>query len=169
MVKCNKLGRERQCTSLTHGKRLPPIGAQFVCFTHPHIGNVGTNGDDMECEKCHMKGIIVRDRPTIVSNYRSKMDIDAFCKDQGIVGIADIDTRALTRIVREYGCLNGVITSDMTKSVEELAAMAKAFDISATGGPACRASCVARHHACAFGRGRGGYRLSSPLPRGRPV
>ena len=80
-----------------------------------------------------MKGMIVRDLAISVSNYRSTKDLPSFCAEQGVVGIADVDTRALTRVVRDYGCLNGVISTDASKTVEELAAMAKAFDISATG------------------------------------
>jgi len=122
-------------TSLTGYQEImsdPSYAGQFVCFTHPHIGNVGTNPLDMESDKCHMKGMIVRDLAISVSNYRSTKDLPSFCAEQGVVGIADVDTRALTRVVRDYGCLNGVISTDASKTVEELAAMAKAFDISAT-------------------------------------
>lgn len=80
-----------------------------MCFTHPHIGNVGINFEDNESEKCWMKGCIVRDHSIKTSNYRARMDLDAYFKEQGVVGIADVDTRKLTKILRNYGCLNGAL------------------------------------------------------------
>ncbi|CAG9460623.1 unnamed protein product [Pedinophyceae sp. YPF-701] len=107
----------------------PSYAGQFVCFTHPHIGNVGINEDDEESTKCHLGGVIVRDNSPIVSNYRATKSLPEYLEEQGVLGIADVDTRALTRVVRNYGCLNGVITTDLSKSDEELVAMAKEFDI----------------------------------------
>jgi carbamoyl-phosphate synthase small subunit len=71
----------------------------------------------------------VRDRSISTSNYRSTKTLDAFCKEQDVVGISNVDTRQLTRIVRDIGCINGVITDDVSKSDEELVALAKSFDI----------------------------------------
>eukprot|EP00878_Enallax_costatus_P001809 GHUV01001967.1.p1 GENE.GHUV01001967.1~~GHUV01001967.1.p1 ORF type:complete len:464 (+),score=105.30 GHUV01001967.1:62-1453(+) len=107
----------------------PSYKGQFVCFTHPHIGNVGINDDDQESEKCHLGAIIVRDLSIVVSNYRSVMSLDEYCEKHNVLGIANVDTRALTKVLRETGCLNGVITTDASKSDEELVAMTKNWTI----------------------------------------
>ena len=60
----------------------PSYAGQFVCFTHPHVGNTGINSEDMESSICHMKGMIVRDVPSVHSNYRSEQSLDQFCKSQ---------------------------------------------------------------------------------------
>lgn len=119
-------------TSLTGYQEIltdPSYKGQFVVFTCPHIGNVGINSDDMESTKAHLGGCVVRDLSVVVSNYRSKMTLDEYCKKQNIVGISDVDTRQLTKVLREVGCLNGVITTDTAKSDGELAAMAKTWSI----------------------------------------
>ncbi|WIA18361.1 hypothetical protein OEZ85_009826 [Tetradesmus obliquus] len=107
----------------------PSYKGQFVCFTHPHIGNVGVNDDDEESEKCHLGAIIVRDVSIVVSNYRSVMSLDEYCKKHNVLGLCNLDTRALTKVLRETGCLNGVICTDASKSDEELVAMTKNWTI----------------------------------------
>eukprot|EP00892_Ulva_mutabilis_P009362 jgi/Ulvmu1/6799/UM309_0004.1 len=107
----------------------PSYRDQMVCFTHPHIGNVGINEGDNESIKCHLSGIIIRDLSISVSNYRATRTLDDFCKAQGVAGIADVDTRRLTRILRDSGCVNGVISSDTEAADGELVAMAREFDI----------------------------------------
>jgi len=107
----------------------PSYKGQFVCFTHPHIGNVGINADDVESTKCHLGAIIVRDKSSVVSNYRSVMTLDEYCEKQNVIGISNVDTRALTKVLRETGCLVGVISTDDSKSDDELAAMAKNWTI----------------------------------------
>lgn len=107
----------------------PSYKGQFVCFTHPHIGNVGINEEDMESTKPHLGAIIVRDLSTVVSNYRSKYALDDYCKKNNVHGIANIDTRALTKALRDTGCLVGVITTDAKKTNEELVKMAKSWTI----------------------------------------
>eukprot|EP00882_Tetradesmus_deserticola_P003352 GHRQ01003548.1.p1 GENE.GHRQ01003548.1~~GHRQ01003548.1.p1 ORF type:complete len:464 (+),score=206.82 GHRQ01003548.1:50-1441(+) len=107
----------------------PSYKGQFVCFTHPHIGNVGINDDDEESEKCHLGAIIVRDVSIVVSNYRSVMTLDEYCKKHNVMGLSNLDTRALTKVLRETGCLNGVICTDASKSDEELVAMTKNWTI----------------------------------------
>lgn len=67
--------------------------------------------DDEESEKCHLGAIIVRDLSIVVSNYRSTMSVDEYCKKHNVLGIANLDTRSLTKVLRETGCLNGVITT----------------------------------------------------------
>jgi len=107
----------------------PSYKGQFVVFTHPHIGNVGINDDDEESMKCHLGAIIVRDLSIVVSNYRSVMTVDEYCKKHNVLGISGIDTRQLTKVLRETGCLNGVVTADASKSDEELVAMTKNWNI----------------------------------------
>jgi carbamoyl-phosphate synthase small subunit len=107
----------------------PSYYKQFVCFTHPHIGNTGINYEDDESEKCWMKGCIVRDSSFKVSNYRSNVDLCLWLKKHGVIGISDVDTRQITRIIRNRGCINGVISTDKKLTVEQLVGMAKTMDI----------------------------------------
>mmetsp|Transcript_6398 Transcript_6398/g.23151 ORF Transcript_6398/g.23151 Transcript_6398/m.23151 type:complete len:417 (-) Transcript_6398:96-1346(-) len=107
----------------------PSYAGQFVLFTCPHIGNVGINLEDMESKQVHLGGILVRQEALNVSNYRSAMTLDAYLKEQGVIGISDIDTREITRRLRETGCLNGVLTTDMSVSDADLVAKAKGYDI----------------------------------------
>lgn len=119
-------------TSLTGYQEImtdPSYKGQFVAFTCPHIGNVGINHEDMESEQVHLGAIIVRDLSITVSNYRSSMTLDDYCKKESVMGIANVDTRALTKALRDTGCLVGVITTDASKSDEELVAMAKSWTI----------------------------------------
>lgn len=119
-------------TSLTGYQEIltdPSYKGQFVVFTYPHIGNVGINLEDMESTKCHLGGVIVRDLSIKVSNYRSAMTLDDYLKAQNVLGIANVDTRAITRRLRVTGCLNGVITTDQSISDEKLIAMTKEWTI----------------------------------------
>ena len=87
----------------------PSYSEQLVTLTYPHIGNVGTNDADAESKQIYAKGLIIRDLPLIASNYRSKMDLSSYLKQHNVIAIADIDTRRLTRILREKGAQHGVI------------------------------------------------------------
>ena len=119
-------------TSLTGYEEImtdPSYKGQFVAFTCPHIGNVGINFDDGESAKCHLGAIIVRDLSLAVSNYRSRITLDEYCKQQGVMGIAGIDTRTLTKALRDTGCLVGVLTTDTSKTTEELVKIAKGWSI----------------------------------------
>ena len=87
----------------------PSYCRQIVTFTYPHIGNTGTNSDDMESEKIHASGLIVRDSTMLTSSWRSERTFSAFLRQGNIVAIADIDTRKLTRIIRETGAQSGCI------------------------------------------------------------
>ncbi|SIT11162.1 glutamine-hydrolyzing carbamoyl-phosphate synthase small subunit [Neptunomonas antarctica] len=104
----------------------PSYCKQIVTLTYPHIGNVGTNDEDEESANTWVSGLVIRDLPLVASNFRSQRTLDQYLKDHNIVGIADIDTRRLTRILREKGCLNGCI---MAGEVDEFEALeqAKAF------------------------------------------
>jgi carbamoyl-phosphate synthase small subunit len=87
----------------------PSYAGQVVTLTYPHIGNVGVNPEDAESTRVHCAGLVIRDLPRLASNFRSTDDLGAYLRANGIVGIADIDTRKLTRILRDQGAQNGCL------------------------------------------------------------
>jgi len=87
----------------------PSYARQIVTLTYPHIGNTGVNTEDEESDSIHAAGLVIRDLPLLASNFRSEQTLDAYLKANNILGIADIDTRALTRILRDKGAQNGCI------------------------------------------------------------
>jgi len=89
----------------------PSYAGQIVTLTCPHIGNVGVNAEDAESKRIHVAGLVIRDLPRLASNWRSQQDLATYLRDGNIVGIADIDTRKLTRILRERGAQNGCIVA----------------------------------------------------------
>jgi len=101
----------------------PSYCRQIVTLTYPHIGNVGTNTEDEESSQTWVAGLVIRDLPLTASNWRSEQSLDEYLKAKNIVGIADIDTRRLTRILREKGSLGGCI---MAGDIDEDAALADA-------------------------------------------
>ncbi|MEH0687585.1 glutamine-hydrolyzing carbamoyl-phosphate synthase small subunit [Vibrio cholerae] len=102
----------------------PSYSQQIVTLTYPHIGNTGTNTEDEESSSIHAQGLVIRDLPLIASNFRSEQTLSDYLKSQNIVGIADIDTRKLTRILREKGAQNGCIIAG--DNLDEALALAKA-------------------------------------------
>ena len=98
----------------------PSYCRQIVTLTYPHIGNVGTNDDDQESANIAASGLIVRDLSATVSNWRSRESLDAYLHRHKVVGMAGLDTRRLTRLLREKGALNGCI---MAGKVDEAAAL----------------------------------------------
>ncbi len=89
----------------------PSYAGQIVTLTYPHIGNTGVNDEDVESARPFAAGLIVRDLPRRASNFRMTRDLTTYLREHGIVGIADIDTRRLTRILREGGAQAGVIVA----------------------------------------------------------
>jgi len=87
----------------------PSYCRQIVTLTYPHIGNTGTNSEDMESAQLHASGLVIRDSSRICSNWRSDRSFSEFLRHGGTVAIADIDTRKLTRIIREKGAQSGCI------------------------------------------------------------
>lgn len=87
----------------------PSYARQIVTLTYPHIGNYGVNEEDVEASKVHAAGLIIRDLPLIASNFRTSLTLADYLKRENTVGIADIDTRKLTRILRTKGAQNGCI------------------------------------------------------------
>jgi carbamoyl-phosphate synthase small subunit len=104
----------------------PSYAKQIVTLTYPHIGNVGVNQEDEECDNIWAAGLVVRDLPLLASNFRSKQSLDAYLKARNILGIADIDTRRLTRILRTTGAQNGCIMAGNIDRAKALSA-AKSF------------------------------------------
>ena len=100
----------------------PSYAGQFVTLTYPHIGNVGVNSEDVESNKIWASGLIIRDLSTIVSNFRSEQPLDAYLKAAGVVGISDIDTRKLTRLLRDKGAQNGCIQAGEIDEAKAIAA-----------------------------------------------
>ena len=102
----------------------PSYARQIVTLTYPHIGNTGVNKEDEESSDIYAAGLVIRDLPLLVSNFRSEQALDAYLREHNIVGIADIDTRRLTRILREKGAQAGCILAG--DSVDEATALAAA-------------------------------------------
>ena len=104
----------------------PSYARQIVTLTCPHIGNVGVNQDD--CESAHVwaAGLVIRDLPLLASNFRSEQTLQAYLSDNNVLGIADIDTRKLTRILRRTGAQSGCIMAGVVGPQEALQA-AQAF------------------------------------------
>ena len=99
----------------------PSYSRQLVTLTYPHIGNVGTNASDEESSAVHAQGLIIRDLPLIASNYRSTESLSDYLKRHNVVAIADIDTRKLTRLLREKGAQNGcIITGSVDGSLPDV-------------------------------------------------
>jgi len=107
----------------------PSYAAQIVTFTFPHIGNVGANPEDMEAINPHAVGCIVREDVTQASNFRAAGGFDAWLRTNGRIGLAGVDTRALTRMIREKGAPNAVIAHrrDGAFDVDELTQLARDF------------------------------------------
>ena len=87
----------------------PSYCGQIVTLTTPHIGNTGVNAEDEECAKVHAAGLVVRDVPALVSSWRAQQSLTQYLVEKNVVAIADIDTRKLTRILREKGAQSGCI------------------------------------------------------------
>jgi len=87
----------------------PSYSKQIVTLTYPHIGNTGVNNEDIESNFVRVAGLVIRDLPLLASSFRNEQSLDSYLREKNILGIADIDTRRLTRILREKGAQNGCI------------------------------------------------------------
>ena len=102
----------------------PSYARQIVTLTYPHIGNTGTNKEDEESSSVWAKGLVIRDLPIIASNFRSEQSLSDYLVERNVVGICNIDTRKLTRILREKGAQSGCIVAGDT--LDEALALAEA-------------------------------------------
>ncbi|AXS83234.1 MULTISPECIES: glutamine-hydrolyzing carbamoyl-phosphate synthase small subunit [Marinobacter] len=105
----------------------PSYSRQIVTLTYPHIGNTGVNEEDVESDRIQAAGLIIRDLPLLASNWRNKGNLDDYLRSNNIVGIAGIDTRRLTRILRDRGSQNGAIVAGENATAERALELAKAF------------------------------------------
>jgi carbamoyl-phosphate synthase small subunit len=148
----------------------PSYSRQIVTLTYPHIGNTGVNAEDVEAAKVHAAGLIIRDLPLLHSNFRQQRSLSQYLKDEGIVAIAGLDTRRLTRILREKGAQNGAILAgeddsakalELARSFPGLAGMDLAKVVSSTEsyewtqaewrlGEGYREQTAPKHHVVAF-------------------
>ena len=110
----------------------PSYCKQIITLTHPHIGNVGTNDNDEESNDIVASGLVIRDLPLLRSNWRSQQTLGEYLRVNQVVAIAGIDTRKLTRILREKGALSGCIIAG--ENIDEAAALKYACDFSGLKG-----------------------------------
>ena len=104
----------------------PSYSRQIVTLTYPHIGNVGVNREDVEATKVHAAGLIIKDLPILASNFRKEHSLSHYLKGEKVVAIAGIDTRKLTRILREKGAQNGCILAG-EDNVQKAIDLARSF------------------------------------------
>ncbi|GGE54683.1 carbamoyl-phosphate synthase small chain [Halopseudomonas oceani] len=105
----------------------PSYARQIVTLTYPHIGNTGVTPEDVESDAVQAAGLVIRDLPLLASNWRCKQSLDEYLRDNNIVAIAGIDTRRLTRILREKGSQNGCLLAGDDISEEKALELARSF------------------------------------------
>ena len=105
----------------------PSYARQIVTLTYPHIGNYGVNSEDCEAARIHAAGLVIRDLPLLASNFRSERTLDAYLRAENVLGLADIDTRKLTRILREKGAQAGCLMTGADLDADRAVAQARAF------------------------------------------
>ena len=105
----------------------PSYCQQIITLTYPHIGNVGVNRGDEEATRIHASGLIVRDYPRRASNWRSQQPLDDYLRERGVVALAGIDTRRLTRLLREKGAQNGCLMAGDSLDAELALRLAREF------------------------------------------
>ncbi|KAJ6308603.1 hypothetical protein OIU76_018231 [Salix suchowensis] len=119
-------------TSLTGYQEIltdPSYAGQFVLMTNPHIGNTGVNFDDEESRQCFLAGLVIRSLSISTSNWRCTKALGDYLLERNLMGIYDVDTRAITRRLRQDGSLIGVLTTEESKTDEELLEMSRSWDI----------------------------------------
>jgi len=109
----------------------PSYARQIITLTYPHIGNTGTTQEDEECGHIWAAGLVIRDLPLLASNFRNEQSLDDYLKSKNIVAIADIDTRRLTRILRDKGAQSGCIIAG---AIDEAAGLQAAKDFAGLQG-----------------------------------
>ena len=107
----------------------PSYARQVVTLTVPHVGNTGINSEDAESNSIHAAGLVIRDLPLLHSNFRSESSLDSYLRDNNIAAIADIDTRKLTRVLRDGGAQSGCIDASSTPDADRAIAEAQALSL----------------------------------------
>ncbi len=105
----------------------PSYARQIVTLTYPHIGNTGTTSEDNESDKIWSAGLVIRNLPLLASNFRNEQTLSDFLKARNVVAIAEIDTRRLTRFLRDHGATNGCLLAGPEVDRDLQAAKAKAL------------------------------------------
>jgi carbamoyl-phosphate synthase small subunit len=105
----------------------PSYCRQIITLTYPHIGSVGTNRGDEEATRIFASGLVVRDCPRVASNWRSQQPLEHYLRERGVIAIAGIDTRRLTRLLREKGALNGCLMAGDHPDAEQALKLAREF------------------------------------------
>ncbi len=118
-------------TSLTGYQEVltdPSYRGQMVCMTVPHVGNTGVNREDVESDRPQVTAFIVREVSPVVSNWRANENLESYLSRHAIPGISQVDTRALTRLLREQGVLRGALCNDGSRSSAELVELARSWE-----------------------------------------
>lgn len=106
----------------------PSYSQQIVTLTYPHIGNTGANAEDVESSRICASGLVIRNLPKVTSNFRSQQTLTAYLSENGIVAIADIDTRKLTRILRDKGAMGAcILVGEGEQAIQEALSAARAY------------------------------------------
>jgi carbamoyl-phosphate synthase small subunit len=105
----------------------PSYARQIVTLTYPHIGNTGTNAEDEESTRIWAAGLVIRDLPLLASNFRNTQALDVYLRERGVCGIAEIDTRRLTRLLRDKGAQNGCLMATERLDEDKALALAREF------------------------------------------
>ncbi|WP_299493118.1 glutamine-hydrolyzing carbamoyl-phosphate synthase small subunit [uncultured Shewanella sp.] len=144
----------------------PSYARQIVTLTYPHIGNTGTNDEDKESDSVHACGLIIRDLPLVASNFRNTQSLSDYLKANNIVGIADIDTRKLTRILREKGAQAGcIVVSEQGEELNKAKALAAAEVFPGLKGMDLAKEVTTEHQ---YQWRKGSWRLVGGLPQDTP-
>ncbi len=142
----------------------PSYYQQIVTLTYPHIGNVGANREDEESARVYASGLVIRDLPLTISNWRAREPLPDFLARQGVVAIADVDTRRLTRILRDQGAQRGCIVAG--GDIDERAAVAAAREF-----PGLKGADLAREVTTTkpYAWTQGSWRLDAPQGKSAPL
>jgi carbamoyl-phosphate synthase small subunit len=143
----------------------PSYARQIVTLTYPHIGNTGTNSEDSEADRIYASGLVIRDVPNRVSNWRAGKTLPEFLEQHGLVAIAEVDTRRLTRLIRERGAQRGCIIAGHNINSEASIAEARSFP-GLRGMDLAREVTTERPYDWSLGGWdlEGGFRDAPPLP-----
>jgi len=142
----------------------PSYFKQIVTLTQPHIGNVGVNADDEESARVYVSGLVIRDLPLLVSNWRASEGLEDYLRRNQVIAISGIDTRRLTRLLRDKGAQNGCIAAGDTIDAGSAIAAARAFP-GLKGADLAKKVTTDTGYVWTAGTWRGGARAAEPAPQ----